>query len=946
MKISRDKKTFIRISVVVTVVTVATLLICGYCLADQRTPSNPPTNWGEPTGKETGGGSYIKAEGCDTQTFKTVTLPDGTKFVETVGGTASLNCCREDHINCVRWICGSSADFTAAWKNGHRGGGYNNETVQNCMNSSGQVCWAGRVITDDNGFSGFDVWNEQNITRKGNLGNTYMIDSGMGMDSDTQARMNAAAKNINADTNRLALWCDDGTDVPTIPQEDEVSCGTLSLSGNQTGVISGVRKEAPDNYNWDNNGYVWARPGENVRFHDCYYSGLQNLKGEPVTPSNEQKSTYYAKGWTKWCPPGTDEACRYNTLKYETSVSVDLPSYTTLKADIDKNKGGWKQNGYDITGIINHSESFDNNAAANAYHYQSKTSDAIYTVTGDDVGKDESQLHQTITSKFMGGITTINIGSPEDGSWPCWPWWRIEEVPENSETYTKYKAPSMSASCNGDDEIVESTQYAVTCKHVISKATTKTLSGNSTCTADYPWISYSMSGHAEHTSGIRVPYNYENYGEALFDDTVIYSGEKTPRIWGWAINSPRYNARTRGTYATKAPNVHWGLVGYIKEYGMPGSIEECYSMAYCEVYEDYGDTLNANSDPSGERRYIGGGTYNLWDVEAGNQFCSTVMIFPSSSDKDENMTGEGKGWYIDKPNCRVISKKPTFQIHGPMYIESGTIEQGRIATKNNVAGAWGFNAYSNGTALEDSPNRTRNFYSWVDQSLTIGRKATVKRFATGAAVNVKNDNGGKNIGGIFSSVISDEIFRSRAMQPLTIPTPSVTPTNAALDGIGAVLNSSFKSTVVESAKRTASGSETCKVDGLSLDKNTDSGNNRRVIVCNGTLEINGDIIYASNGINIKSNVSRIDGWVIAEGTIDTCSDGGACNKSLTFNGTVLAHEIKLNRTYGAGAGKRSSYPAELFNLSSAAFMYSASEAKKNSSKVPQTVYLRELAPRY
>ncbi|MCQ2049636.1 MAG: hypothetical protein MJZ22_01330 [Candidatus Saccharibacteria bacterium] len=949
------------------------------CKADPRDKDAPIDNsYHDDSSNIDTAGSSATSTGCGTQKFEEVIVgTEKTKFVKTIGGTASLNCCRADHVNCIRWICGSGADFAAAYANGHHGTGFQDDIATTCANSSGTVCWSGRIRTDGK----IDVYNDQNITGKNNLANTYTIGQGMiGMSDALQASMNAAANDVGSTTKRLAYWCDDmvplceGPDC-NVPKEEEVNCGPLPLGGNSTGVISGVRKETTDSYNWDNGGWVWARPGENVRFHDCYYSGLQNLKGRSVTPSNENKGTYTSKGWLQSCPPGTDAGCKTNKIEYETSWSISLPGYTTLKADIDKNKGGWMTNGYNISGIINHTETDSPDAAAKAYHYLSPSSDATYPVSPDDVGKYEGELKQTIVSLFRGGITDINIGSPEGASWSCWPWWRREWHDAEYEWKEINDAPAQYAVCPGDyTETSRSssvkngiTFYSIKCQKVKTPAHWEYLSGDSTCTASNPWISYSESGHAEHWSGIRVPYNYINYGEALFDDTVIYSGEKTPRVWGYAINAPRWNPLTKGTYATKAPNSQWGLVGYISDdsggnSGKPGSLGECSSMEYCEVYESGGGTLNPNGNIDGDRLYIGGGIYNLWDVEAGRYFCSTVMVSSASSGSYDNMTEFGDGsWYTAESNCRVISKKPTFQIHGPMYIESGTIEQGRIATKNNVAGAWGFNAYSNGTALEDNPNNTRNFYSWVDQSLTIGRSAMVNNFATGASANVKRNSGATKVGGINSASIKENIFRSRAMQPLTIPTPSTSATNEPLKGVGAVLNESFKSTVVSSIVDTSKNA--IVTDKVSNQIVVPSGE-KRVIRSSGELTIDANIvydeteldsiykvpltvIYAPNGIKIGPNVTRIDAWIITDKTLNTCyPKDDPCNKSLTINGTVLANKIELNRTYGAGAGKRSSYPAELFNLSSSTYMYAAAAMRKQDAKKLENVYSRELAPRY
>ncbi len=126
------------------------------------------------------------------------------------------------------------------------------------------------------------------------------------------------------------------------------------------------------------------------------------------------------------------------------------------------------------------------------------------------------------------------------------------------------------------------------------------------------------------------------------------------------------------------------------------------------------------------------------------------------------------------------------------------------------------------------------------------------------------------------------------------------------------------------------------------------------------------IIFVDGDVKIKSNVERIDAWIIATGKINTCSDyvnretaglarlwngvlynpDTVCSKRLTFNGPVLAGQMLLNRSAGSDAriGERQD-PAEVFNLRADAYLWGYAQAGRYSSSYSET-YVREIAPRY
>ena len=156
---------------------------------------------------------------------------------------------------------------------------------------------------------------------------------------------------------------------------------------------------------------------------------------------------------------------------------------------------------------------------------------------------------------------------------------------------------------------------------------------------------------------------------------------------------------------------------------------------------------------------------------------------------------------------------------------------------------------------------------------------------------------------------------------------------------------------------TVSGSKIVRVDGsviISGDILTDNPS------VSNPLDFSQLIIVASGNITINSDVTRVDAWLQAGGTLSTCDSPstpyyqglttGNCNKQLTINGPVSADVIQLRRTAGNdGATKQShSEPGERFNLRPDAYLwaYAQSGETASGSTTIDTTYVTELSPRY
>lgn len=162
--------------------------------------------------------------------------------------------------------------------------------------------------------------------------------------------------------------------------------------------------------------------------------------------------------------------------------------------------------------------------------------------------------------------------------------------------------------------------------------------------------------------------------------------------------------------------------------------------------------------------------------------------------------------------------------------------------------------------------------------------------------------------------------------------------------------------------------------------------NTQILTHNGDLKITGNIttnpgaynsiyhvpqvvIFVHGNLEIASDVTRIDAWLIVDGKINTCSDftygsteadavnrlRDTCNKQLVFNGPVLANGLTLNRSFGSDplvtrTGTFGALPAkynagEIFNLRMDTYLWAYAQAGRYASSYTES-YSRELAPRY
>lgn len=268
--------------------------------------------------------------------------------------------------------------------------------------------------------------------------------------------------------------------------------------------------------------------------------------------------------------------------------------------------------------------------------------------------------------------------------------------------------------------------------------------------------------------------------------------------------------------------------------------------------------------------------------------------------------------------------------------------------------------------------------SWVEHLAVVG--GNVKNFSSGA-----------------SFAVGSKLVSSPSSSPLNTDNSPLTISNTNHLGSSGVLHNSAYSTrlqtFLETNQRLKNNGIITALSGDTLGAMTNISDTR-ILRRDGNLKITGNIetatgpyqsiyqipqivIFVHGNLEIASDVTQIDAWLVVDGEIDTCSNNiaghpgfvygetaadaigipsGACSKQLVFNGPVMAGSLKLNRSFGSdplinyrtgtfGAASTKYAAGEVFNLSANTYLWGYAQAGRYGSSYTEG-YSRELAPRY
>ncbi len=392
-------------------------------------------------------------------------------------------------------------------------------------------------------------------------------------------------------------------------------------------------------------------------------------------------------------------------------------------------------------------------------------------------------------------------------------------------------------------------------------------------------------------------------------------------------------------------------------------------------------------------------SFNVSDLDAGTNVCVAAAVYPSTSGVDENLDPNGDGkWNISTPKCFVVYKKPSLQVWGGDVFSAGKLNT-PVASKNNVAG---FSDQGYEYDVKEK-GKVALFGSFGELALiSVGK---VEGFSSGAATGYGGNNGNGSLTpsvqgdlsghqspfGGYTGDSSSFCERSRLTFANSNSKDELNCKFSAPglnDSGGSSANTdktSLVSTFINMSEAEANGKGVTvkKLTGdykISDDENIVNGNggaymfiekghtnvvyakngdtardviiDRNIIYDDGYASLKDVpkmIIYAGN-IKISCGVERVDAVLIAENDVDTCYDSSDMNSSdnsrqLVINGTVIANNLKANRTYGAATGSNSIVPAEIINYDTTLYLWGAKKADVTETGKLDTSYKRELAPR-
>jgi hypothetical protein len=327
---------------------------------------------------------------------------------------------------------------------------------------------------------------------------------------------------------------------------------------------------------------------------------------------------------------------------------------------------------------------------------------------------------------------------------------------------------------------------------------------------------------------------------------------------------------------------------------------------------------------------------DVGDLDVGTRVCFALSVQPRRVTDTR--------WAHSKPICTVVGKKPKVQIWGGDVSVRGKIETS--------------------TSVKSVSGTTRTFGSWVEYgAFSIG---TNSRFASGSGLSSQTNNN-QAAWSKLTFANEDASGADAFGQYTTAANFRAVPAIAAY--FGTIQNRAPVSGSVNINSLTYNNDDPILVrtaGDLTITGGTLPVGKSVVVIATGTVTISNSIRYTSanmnsvsdipqiviiaNNINIRSAATQVDAWLVASGTINTCSNfsgsltSAKCNAKLEVNGPVVTDRLLLNRTAGSGTGAQSGDPAEQFNLRADAFLWARLQAS-GSSKA-QTVHSVELPPRF
>lgn len=464
------------------------------------------------------------------------------------------------------------------------------------------------------------------------------------------------------------------------------------------------------------------------------------------------------------------------------------------------------------------------------------------------------------------------------------------------------------------------------------------------------------------------------------DEALMYAGE-TSKI-GWNTNATYYATRRL---------VEWQAIAFLVPVNINinnsnpnlvvGNLNKTYpnhtnqtpceyyhtlNWSNCSVIDGHSAITNFGSS-NGSHHYPSSSSDHAEDTivvpnEVGAKYCNSFgyhweywYAYIIDGIETWNKQPGTDYWTNYDAACRTIAKKPSMSVWNGSVFTNGKITTS-IARRylNPVFGQ-----------VASSSNYDRAFGSWAEYLVIAGKDIT--GFSSGAALSYYGVEPG-NYDLVKTSPLS--IANSN---PDNIGNSQIGNNSAFLDRLKTYLFNSVSPSSSD-ALSTLTNVDTTRIIKIDGDANISSDITLSNTGVSTIYQLPQIIIYATGNINIDSNVSRIDAWLISDGTLNTCNNyikadatnrgtearvagynDTECSRKLQINGPVIAKNIILNRSYGADpltdgvdagvGGYAQATSGEVFNLGANTYLWAYQNAGSYNSSYTEA-YVRELPPRY
>lgn len=363
----------------------------------------------------------------------------------------------------------------------------------------------------------------------------------------------------------------------------------------------------------------------------------------------------------------------------------------------------------------------------------------------------------------------------------------------------------------------------------------------------------------------------------------------------------------------------------------------------------FGDTIYSADKASFDGSYSYSYLLNT-DLTPGQKYCTALAISPADSGSGLNSNSFNSNWVVSNFSCANVAKKPTMQVHGGSVFSKAGINTSKSSlpnssdeTKRDFFGSWG------DFALISYGDINGNNAGMASGAALSEGKLGASLICTHSPLTIANSICNLSSNAItlgranVSTSTTPEDFYS-AFKRLFIA--DNTTTDSFSDSKVATSSGGHIDADVTTIYYSTSGASITIKDDLTVSNGS----------YNSVSDIPQILILSDGDVNIDEGVETIDAWIIAKGTVNTCSgfnpsdknlapSADDCNDELTINGPVVSNKLILPRTYGADPSNDTmSDPAELIDYLPSTILWAYNQSKNNNA--PQTVYLKELAPRY